>query len=247
MLAIFCLRLALGLAGALLLLPLSQINSRFFRAHFLTIMALVVAATAMLWADTDAAVRVLGVLTLVSSLAGALSWSLPRAPAGRAAAPLTVAVLAALLLILRLKNPSEPFLGRVCDDFSSAAVLGLSTTAMLVGHSYLIAPAMSIRPLMTMLLALFSALAIRIAVSLAGFAFWTSGHSFGKLDEVTLLLALRWGIGFVGPAVLGFMAWQTAKIRSTQSATGILYVVVIFCFLGELLSQLVAQITGFAL
>jgi hypothetical protein len=34
------------------------------------------------------------------------------------------------------------------------------------------------------------------------------------------------------------MAWESAKIRSTQSATGILYVVVIFCFLGELSSQL---------
>ena len=34
------------------------------------------------------------------------------------------------------------------------------------------------------------------------------------------------------------MAWRTARIRSTQSATGILYVVVIFCFLGELTSQL---------
>ena len=33
------------------------------------------------------------------------------------------------------------------------------------------------------------------------------------------------------------MAWETARIRSTQSATGILYVVTIVCFLGELLSR----------
>jgi hypothetical protein len=40
------------------------------------------------------------------------------------------------------------------------------------------------------------------------------------------------------PLVLGWMAWQTTRIRSTQSSTGILYVVVIFCFLGELTSLL---------
>jgi hypothetical protein len=33
------------------------------------------------------------------------------------------------------------------------------------------------------------------------------------------------------------MAWKTATIRSTQSATGILYVVVILTFLGELIGQ----------
>jgi hypothetical protein len=37
------------------------------------------------------------------------------------------------------------------------------------------------------------------------------------------------------------MAWQTAKIRSTQSATGILYVVVILTFLGELVGQVLLR------
>jgi hypothetical protein len=49
---------------------------------------------------------------------------------------------------------------------------------------------------------------------------------------------VRWLLGFLGPLALTWMAWQTAKIHSTQSATGILYVVVIFCFLGELTSLL---------
>jgi hypothetical protein len=40
------------------------------------------------------------------------------------------------------------------------------------------------------------------------------------------------------------MAWETARIRSTQSATGILYVVTIVVFLGELLSMLLIDKTG---
>src|SRR5262249_37027604 len=59
--------------------------------------------------------------------------------------------------------------------------------------------------------------------------------------DAALWLPLRWGLGFVGPLVLGGMAWQTARMRSTQSATGILYVVVIFCFLGELTAELLGS------
>ena len=52
---------------------------------------------------------------------------------------------------------------------------------------------------------------------------------------------------FTATLVLGWMAWETARIRSTQSATGILYVVVIVCFLGELTSQLLVEKTGYTL
>ena len=53
---------------------------------------------------------------------------------------------------------------------------------------------------------------------------------------------MRWAVGFAGVLGLTWMAWRTARIRSTQSATGILYVVVIFCFLGELTGQLLAGV-----
>jgi hypothetical protein len=66
-----------------------------------------------------------------------------------------------------------------------------------------------------------------------------------NLNDVTILwLPLRWGVGFVAPLVLAWMAWQAARMRSTQSATGILYVAVIFCFLGELSGQLLWSTTG---
>jgi len=146
-----------------------------------------------------------------------------------------------------MQDSAGALITSVMDDFSSAAVLGLATTALLMGHSYLIAPSMSIKPLTRLLIAFFISLAVRVAVAALGLGSWTSEHSLGKLDQVTLLLPLRWGIGFVGSAILGFMTWQTAKIRSTQSATGILYVVVIFCFIGELISQLLFLMTGFVL
>ena len=110
---------------------------------------------------------------------------------------------------------------------------------MLLGHNYLITPTMSMTPLFRLLAALGIALALR--AGLDGFALlrWTSGHSMSNLKgDLLLWLPVRWAVGLVAPAVLCWMAWQTARIRSTQSATGILYVVVIFCFLGELTAQL---------
>ena len=114
---------------------------------------------------------------------------------------------------------------------------------MLMGHSYLIAPAMSLTPLLRLL----AALLVAAAAAHGGGRAWACGPGPPGIRWLTwkmkpcLWLPVRWGVGFVGPLVLGWMAWQTARIRSTQSATGILYVVVIFCFLGELTSQLLLR------
>jgi len=43
--------------------------------------------------------------------------------------------------------------------------------------------------------------------------------------------------GLAGPALLSYLTWETAKIRSTQSATGILYVDFFTVVVGEVLSK----------
>ena len=75
------------------------------------------------------------------------------------------------------------------------------------------------------------------------------GIAPGQLQSQAFLsfLALRWLAGLIGLAVLAWMSWQTLKIPNTQSATGILYVAVIFAFLGELTSQLLSAQTPFPL
>ena len=47
------------------------------------------------------------------------------------------------------------------------------------------------------------------------------GHIF-SLDGVFFWQRVLFGL--CGPTVLAYLTWETAKIRSTQSATGILYV-----------------------
>ena len=43
--------------------------------------------------------------------------------------------------------------------------------------------------------------------------------------------------GLGGPALLSYLTWETAKIRSTQSATGILYVDFFTVVVGEVLAK----------
>jgi hypothetical protein len=246
MLGDFCLRLACGLVCSLVLLAPGQINPRFYRVHFLTALCLAAVAAVFLRETADFWTWVwLGTGTIVAFV-GALAWSVAKVP-GRSGLALldAVCLVLALVKVSGLSSSESPGIGNIANELTSAALLGTATTAMLMGHSYLIAPSMSLSPLLRLLGGLAVSLLARALVS--GVGLWTSGIALSKLNEVTMTLPLRWGMGILLPLVLVIMAWQTARIRSTQSATGILYVVVIFCFIGELMSQLLFQWTGHVL
>jgi hypothetical protein len=245
MLATFCLRLACGLIASLLLFSPRLANPRFFRTHFLVALGLVACAAIIPQQTHGLASGTVLALAALSCFAGSVLWSLEGSRGGRAAVVVTFLTLATALAT---SPGTEMSLGSLAATYSSAAVLGTAATSMLMGHSYLIAPAMSLTPLLNLLFGLFAALGLRMVVSALGLWAWTQSHWPVRLeDEVVLLLPVRWGVGLFGPLVLGYMAWRAAKIRSTQSATGILYVVVICCFLGELLSQVLAATTHYSL
>lgn len=246
MLATFCLRLACGLGASLLLVPPALVNPRFFRSQLLIALALAAGAGVVLGRAASAPAWTAIGAALALAVAASVSWSLAGAPGGRVLIPLTTAALAAaLLLTAPIPRPVAPAWRLGADNLTSAAVLGVSTTAMLIGHFYLIAPGMSLKPLFNLLAGLGAAIVMRMALAAVGLWSWTSTHSLVNLeDEIVLWLPLRWSLGFVAPLVLGVMAWQAARIRSTQAATGILYVVVIFCFLGEVMSQVLLGSTG---
>jgi hypothetical protein len=254
MLAIFALRLATGMIASLLLLNPAHVNPRFFRTHFLTALGLTAVALVFLWDAEDA--WLVWVLAAAGGLAllGSIVWMLEGTPAGRTLIVLTGLTLAAALGLTRwadvrhadaesARMERTELSWLLADDYSSAALLGSATTAMLIGHSYLIAPAMSLTPLLRLLGALFATTLLRLVLASVGLWYWTGEPSLVNL-ETGLWLIPRWGLGFAGPLALGWMAWETTRIRSTQSATGILYVVVIFCFLGELTSQLLVAKSG---
>jgi hypothetical protein len=251
----FCLRLAWGLIAAMLLLPVGMTPPRFFRVQYLISLGLLVVAGFFLGANVDpffhgaSAIPTLLACVLLCAL-GSIVWHIEGAPLARPILKFAViGVFGAMFCAgFRAYEGHWHMAWRLLDDISSAALLGSCTSAMLMGHSYLIAPAMSLTPLLRLLAAMAAALGLRVI--LAGVGLWRMHEqsTAAALDnEMILLLSLRWGLGFAGVLGLGWMSWESARIRSTQSATGILYVVVIFCFLGELCSQLLELKTGLIL
>ena len=80
-----------------------------------------------------------------------------------------------------------------------------------------------------------------VAVVAAALVTWRAPSGAGysqyvlSLDGVFLWQRVLFGLG--SPALLSYLTWETAKIRSTQSATGILYVDFFTVVVGEVLAK----------
>jgi hypothetical protein len=240
MLETFSLRLAAGLALSLLVLPARQVSPRFSRTHLLIVLCLIVTAGIFAWNSASEATALWAALGAAAGAAVVAFWltSAENAGLGTFAIVLTTgALLVALVHWPGTRTSSSRWPGVLADDLSAAGLLGAATTAMLMGHWYLIAPTMSLAPLLRLLAALAAANLLRLLV--AAVALWQTLDNGITLDRLAWLwLSVRWIAGLLMPLGLVWMAWQSARIRSTQSATGILYVVVIFVFFGELTDQI---------
>jgi protein NrfD len=128
---------------------------------------------------------------------------------------------------------------------SSAAFLGGACTAMILGHWYLIIPSMQVKHLQSIVKWHIASMVVRVAVVAAavfvGLTMLQPGlgpsfrHYIFSVGGVFFWQRVLFGLA--GPAVLSYLTWETAKIRSTQSATGILYVDFFTVVVGEVLSK----------
>ena len=133
----------------------------------------------------------------------------------------------------------------IASFLSSAALLGGACTAMILGHWYLVLPSMDVSLLKAIVKFHIGSTIVRIAVVGAAvflaIATWEPGMgpSFQRyiLSSAGIFFWQRVLFGLLGPSVLAYLTWETAKIRSTQSATGILYVDFFTVIVGELLAK----------
>ena len=110
-----------------------------------------------------------------------------------------------------------------------AAACGIALMDMLLGHAYLTAAKMGIAPFRRINLALVVALALR-AICAGPIVYLLNARQ--PVDRLLgifgLYIATRWFVGLIIPALFVYMAHDCIKRRSTQSATGILYVAGVF-------------------
>jgi protein NrfD len=133
----------------------------------------------------------------------------------------------------------------IASFLSSAALLGGACTAMVLGHWYLVLPSLPISHLQSIVKVHIVSMVIRVAVVAAAvfvaIATWEPGlgpsfrYYIFSVGGVFFWQRVLFGLG--GPALLSYLTWETAKIRSTQSATGILYVDFFTVVVGEVLAK----------
>ena len=133
----------------------------------------------------------------------------------------------------------------IASFLSSAALLGGACTAMILGHWYLVIPSLQVSHLQSIVKVHIASMVVRVVVVVAAvyvaIVTWQPGMgpSFrGYILSVSgIFFWQRVLFGLVGPGLLSYLTWETAKIRSTQSATGILYVDFFTVVVGEVLAK----------
>ena len=142
-------------------------------------------------------------------------------------------------LIFHLFLPNPPW---IMFFFFSSALLGISNFAMILGHYYLVVPKLSEEPLIYCLYIFWMIMFLRIMSSLsvlltAGVPYLEEGSMVGDGYMYNwLFISMRYLWGYAAPLILSFFTFRLCKMRSLQSATGVLYIVEFFVIVGELIS-----------
>jgi protein NrfD len=142
----------------------------------------------------------------------------------------------------------------IAADVTSVLLLGAAASAMVLGHWYLVVldlPIAALRRLTVMLGASLVLRALAVALVLVGPA--SLGYvqaravAAGLWSPDGVFVWMRLLFGILGPMSLIWFVWKTVEIRSTQSATGILYVQLFLVLAGELLAKYLRVAAGYPL
>ena len=177
--------------------------------------------------------------------------SAPAAPRGglhTILAPLVPLLGLAGLWSAALVDPGGQLagLGTPLAVLAGATALGTALTGLSLGHWYLVTPSLSVRPLIRLSLACVAALLAQIILLplLLLLPGTPPGAVASLLGPYALFFGVRVVFGLLVPLIAGLMTWRTARIRSLDSATGLLYVVAALVIAGEIVARSLFFLTG---
>lgn len=259
---LFLLATAAGSLATLYWIPEPDLGRGYFQMNALVVLGLLALALAVVLLHPIAGLGRAEAGLLVLALAGSFlyygaiwreRWRLGRYPltlalAASAAALLLAGRAPAAAVVLPHRAPLVAL-----ALLASALLLGWSLITMLLGHWYLVAPRLTFRHLVVFCRVLVAAVALRLLALGATLAAAAAVDPRVDPNPLRLLTGLSgegiffwfrllWGLAV--PLVLAAMALHCARQRSNQSATGILYVVVVGTFIGEITGYYLLATTG---
>ncbi len=230
-------QLAAGILLFIAFVPPSRIGPGFGRFHTLLALGLWLLA---LWGKFPVEFYFLTALVLLAFLfSGKDFFYYPF---------LSGSIIVSFYLLMKSDVPTVGAFAAFLLQLPPALVLGASAVAMLLGHWYLVAPKLSITYLKVVTIGLIAALLIR-----SGFLIEVLLHNQARLEGAYfyqiygIFLLQRIALGLFLTLVLSVLTYLCVRIRSTQSATGILYVVLVFCLVGEITGAYLFVKTGLLL
>jgi hypothetical protein len=141
-------------------------------------------------------------------------------------------------------SPQLAGLGTPLAVLAGALALGAALTGLSLGHWYLVSPTLSVKPL---ILVTFLCLgAVLAQTALAAILLLTAPDDQRTLlfTDYAVFLGVRVIFGLAVPIIAAVMTWRTARIRSLDSATGLLYIIAALILAGEIAARTLYFLTG---
>jgi hypothetical protein len=263
---LFLLATSLGSLSTLYFIPEGDLGRGYFQMNALVVLGLLALAAAVVRLhpfEPFGSHPAFGVAALAAALVGGFlyygaiwqeRWRLCRWPLTLTLAGCLAAMLASgPHLVSRLTPLPHREALLAASLVSSALLLGWSLITMLLGHWYLVAPRLTFRHLVVFCWVLLAVVVLRLATVGATLAVAASVNELVEPHPLRILTSfagqgiffwfrLLWGLAI--PLALALMSLHCARQRSNQSATGILYVLVVGTFIGEITAYYLTITTG---
>jgi DMSO reductase anchor subunit len=149
---------------------------------------------------------------------------------------------------LVVTSPQLGGIGVPLAVLAGGLALGSAVTGLSLGHWYLVSPTLAVQPLIRVtFLCLGAVIAQLILLPILLFGAGADSSSVERLlGDDGLFLGVRIIFGLLVPLVATLMTWRTARIRSLDSATGLLYIVAALILAGEIAARTLFFLTGVA-
>jgi hypothetical protein len=149
---------------------------------------------------------------------------------------------------LVVTSPQLGGLGVPLAVLAGGLALGTAVTGLSLGHWYLVSPTLAVQPLIRLTFLCLGAVIAQL-VLLPILLFGPGAQVAGVnqlLGDDGLFLGVRVVFGLLVPLAALLMTWRTARIRSLDSATGLLYIVAALVLAGEIAARTLFFLTGVA-